>query len=96
MTHHGETTPPPSPITSADLHGLATKLDGLHLAGIQKVVLSAIVAAAAEAAKPAPAIPSFSDQFATAFTPEAAARLISMTNTPASVVDIDPDQPPGT
>jgi hypothetical protein len=94
--HHGETTPPPNPVTQADLNGLAENLDSLDLPGSQKIVLSAIITAAAKsaAAEPKSAIPSFHDQFAAAFTPAKATRLVAMN--PSSVLDIDPDQPPGT
>jgi hypothetical protein len=92
--HHGETTPPPSPVTQADLDGLAGNLDSLDLPGNQKMVLSAIVTAAAKEAdtQPESAIPSFHDQFAASFTPAKATRLVAMN----SVIDIDPDHPPGT
>jgi len=92
--HHGDHPPTPTTtVTQADLDSLARRLDDLNLLGTQKTLLSAIVSTAARAATEpkAASIPSFREQFATAFTPDTATRLISLDE---SHRDISDDPPP--
>jgi hypothetical protein len=65
-------------VSQANIAGLAQALDNLDLPEAQKALLSAIVAIAADAinnqdpqvAVDVDPVPSFHDQFATAFTPD--------------------------
>jgi hypothetical protein len=71
-------------ISSEDVAGLAVKLDELNLPDPQRILLSALVALAAEAVSKGEKtatvevvepVPTFADQFATAFTPGAVESL---------------------
>jgi hypothetical protein len=76
-----------TPITQADIDGLAVALDNLDLPAGQRALLTAIVASAAEVASAGTAdvVPSFRDQFATAFT-EGKANFLIGRDTPHSSI----------
>ena len=67
-----------TPISWADIEGLAATLDGLYLPPGQRALLSAIVTMAARAIPedPSAATGSFAEQFAEAFTPGRATFLV--------------------
>jgi hypothetical protein len=69
-------------ISQAALDDLAKKLDSLDLSTEQKELLSAIVAAAAEAVtvQVADSAPTFREQFATAFTPGQATLVVKISH----------------
>lgn len=61
-----------TPFDPSEISAVAKRLDELHLPAEQRAVLSAIIDAAAKASRiavdPTQPVPSFQDQFASAFT----------------------------